>query len=170
VPKLFNQAVIEAMSRVNQRPIIFPYSNPTSRSECTAQEAYTWSRGQAIFASGSPFDPVSLGGKTFVPGQGNNVYIFPAIGLAVLATEATRVTQEMFICAARAVAEQVRQDQLDSGLIYPPQSHILEASLHAATRVAELIFERGLARVPRPADVTAHVHSYAYAPVYPNYV
>ena len=170
VPKLFNQAVIEAMSRVNARPIIFPYSNPTSRSECTAQEAYTWSKGQAIFASGSPFDPVTLGSRTFIPGQGNNVYIFPAVGLAVLATEATRVTQEMFICAARAVAEQVTQDQLDSGLIYPPQSHILQASLHAATSVAELIFERGLARVARPADVAAHVRSCAYTPVYTNYV
>jgi len=170
VPKLFNQAVIEAMSRINTRPIIFPYSNPTSRSECTAQEAYTWSNGQAIFASGSPFDPVTLGGKTYIPGQGNNVYIFPAMGLAVLATEASRVTQEMFICTAQAVAEQVTQAQLDSGLIYPPQSHILEASLHAATRVAQLIFDRGLARVPRPADVEKHVRSYAYNPVYPNYV
>jgi malate dehydrogenase (oxaloacetate-decarboxylating)(NADP+) len=170
VPKLFNQAVIEAMNRINPRPIIFPYSNPTSRSECTAQEAYTWSQGQAIFASGSPFDPVTVAGKTLIPGQGNNVYIFPAIGLAVLATEASRVTQEMFICAARAVAEQVSQEQLDSGLIYPPQSRILEASLHAAERVAELIFERGLARVPRPADVAAHVRSCAYSPVYTNYV
>ena len=170
MPKLFNQAVIEAMSRVNARPIVFPYSNPTSRSECTAQEAYTWSKGQAIFASGSPFDPVTLGGKIYVPGQGNNVYIFPAIGLAVLATEASRVTQEMFIRAAQAVAEQVTQEQLDTGLIYPPQSHILEASLHAATRVAELIFERGLARVPQPADIAAHVRSYAYSPVYTNYV
>jgi malate dehydrogenase (oxaloacetate-decarboxylating)(NADP+) len=170
VPKLFNQAVIEAMSRINPRPIIFPYSNPTSRSECTAQEAYTWSKGQAIFASGSPFDPVSFAGRTFIPGQGNNVYIFPAIGLAVLATEASRVTQEMFICAARAVAEQVSQQQLDSGLIYPPQSRILEASLHAATRVAELVFERGLTRLPRPADVGAHVRSCAYAPVYTNYI
>jgi len=168
VPKLFNQAVIEAMSRVNPRPIIFPYSNPTSRSECTAQEAYTWSKGQAIFASGSPFDPVTLGGKTLIPGQGNNVYVFPAVGLAVLATGATRVTQEMFICTAQAVAEQVTQDELDSGLIYPPQSHIFEASLHAAERVAELIFERGLARVPRPADVRAHVRSFAYSPVYTN--
>ncbi len=170
VPKLFNQSVIEAMSRINARPIIFPYSNPTSRSECTAEEAYTWSKGQAIFASGSPFDPVHIGGKTFVPGQGNNVYIFPAMGLAVLATEATRVTQEMFICTAQAVAEQVTQDQLDSGLIYPPQSRILEASMHAATRVAQLIFDRGLARVPRPADIAKHVRSYAYTPVYPNYV
>ncbi len=107
VPKLFNQAVIEAMSKVNAQPIIFPYSNPTSRSECTAEEAYRWSNGKAIFASGSPFDPVTLGAKTFVPGQGNNVYIFPAMGMAVLATQSKRVTQQMFIVAAKAVAEQV---------------------------------------------------------------
>ena len=129
VPKLFNQPVIEAMAKINQRPIIFPYSNPTSRSECTAEEAYRWSEGRAIFASGSPFPPVQLDGRTFVPGQGNNVYVFPAMGMAVFATEATRVTEEMFIVAAKAIAEQVTQASLDTGLIYPPQSKIFEASL-----------------------------------------
>lgn len=167
VPKLFNQAVIEAMARINARPIIFPYSNPTSRSECTAEEAYKWSGGQAIFASGSPFPPVTLGAKTFVPGQGNNVYIFPAMGMAVLATEATRVTEDMFIVAARAVAELVTQEELDSGLIYPPQHDIRKASLHVAARIAERIFDKGLARVPRPADIAAHIEAMAYQPAYP---
>jgi malate dehydrogenase (oxaloacetate-decarboxylating)(NADP+) len=97
VPKLFSREVIEAMARINKRPIIFPYSNPTSRSECTAEEAYKWSEGRAVFASGSPFPPVEIAGRHFVPGQGNNVYIFPAMGMAVFATEATRVTEEMFI-------------------------------------------------------------------------
>ena len=166
VPKLFNQPVIEAMSRINARPIIFPYSNPTSRSECTAQEAYKWSAGNAIFASGSPFAPVNLGDRVFVPGQGNNVYIFPAMGMAVLATQASRVTEEMFIVAAKAVAEQVRQEDLDTGLIYPPQSHMFEASLHTATCIAEYVFDKGLARVQRPQDVKEHIRAMAYKPVY----
>jgi len=166
VPKLFNQAVIQAMAAVNARPIIFPYSNPTSRSECTAEEAYKWSNGTAIFASGSPFDPVTLNGKTHIPGQGNNVYIFPAMGMAVLATQATRVTQQMFIVAAKAVAEQVTQSELDSGLIYPPQSQILKASLYTAAKIANYIFDQGLARIERPADIDAYIQSIAYQPVY----
>lgn len=166
VPKLFNQQVIEAMSAVNERPIIFPYSNPTSRSECTAEEAYKWSDGKAIFASGSPFAPVQYKNKTYVPGQGNNVYIFPAMGMAVLATQSTRVTEEMFIVAAKAVAEQVTQEDLDTGLIYPPQSKILDASLHTAAKIAEYIFENNLARVKRPKDIEAHIRKTAYQPVY----
>ncbi|HTU17548.1 MAG TPA: NAD-dependent malic enzyme [Gemmataceae bacterium] len=166
VPKLFNRAVIEAMARLNRRPIIFPYSNPTSRSECTAEEAYLWSEGRAIFASGSPFAPVRFGGKTFVPGQGNNVYIFPAMGMAIYASRARRVTDEMFIEAAKAVAEQVTEADLDIGLIYPPQSAILGTSLHVAERVAELIFERGLAGVERPANVKAFIQSKVYRPEY----
>ena len=166
VPKLFNQKVIEAISEINDRPIIFPYSNPTSRSECTAEEAYTWSKGRAIFASGSPFPPLAVGGKRFVPGQGNNVYIFPAMGMAVYATEAKRVTDQMFIVAAKAVAEQVGQDSLDVGLIYPPQSKILTASFHVAARIAEHIFDREMARVPRPADTTRLIREKAYVPAY----
>ena len=145
VPTLFTREVIEAMAEINQRPINFPYSNPTSRSECTAEEAYRWSGGRAVFASGSPFPPVEIAGRRFVPGQGNNVYVFPAMGTAVFATEASRVTEEMFIVAAKAVAEQVSDEDLSIGLIYPPQSRILDASLHAAERLASYIFDHGLA-------------------------
>lgn len=166
VPKLFNEAVISAMARVNERPIIFPYSNPTSRSECTAEEAYRWSNGRAIFASGSPFPPVEIAGRRFVPGQGNNVYIFPALGMAVFATEATRVTDEMFLVAAQAVAEQVTEENLSVGLIYPPQSRILEASLHVAERVAACIFDQGLAGVKRPDDIGTLIRSRVYRPGY----
>ena len=166
VAKAFNQRVIEAMARINRRPIIFPYSNPTAHSECTAEEAYLWSEGRAIFASGSPFPPARFHDRTFVPGQGNNVYIFPAIGLAVYATRARRVTDEMFIAAAHAVAEQVTQAELDIGLIYPPQSTIIRTELRAAERVAEVIFERGLAQVPAPKDIAAFVDSQTYKAIY----
>jgi malate dehydrogenase (oxaloacetate-decarboxylating)(NADP+) len=168
VPKLFSREVIEAMARINERPIIFPYSNPTSRSECTAEEAYRWSDGRAVFASGSPFPPAEIAGRRFVPGQGNNVYIFPAMGMAVFATEASRVTEEMFIVAARALAEQVTDENLSMGLIYPPQSRILDASLRVAERIAACIFDQGLARVPRTDDVGALIRARAYRPVYPE--
>ena len=166
VPKLFNQQVIEAMTEINERPIIFPYSNPTSRSECTAEEAYRWSQGKAIFASGSPFPPVEIEGKTYLPNQGNNVYIFPAMGMAVFATKTRRVTEAMFIVAAKAVAEQVTEHSLASGQIYPPRSQIFEASQHVAIRLAEYIFDNDLARVPRPADIAAHIKSCTYRAMY----
>ncbi|HVI88979.1 MAG TPA: NAD-dependent malic enzyme [Dongiaceae bacterium] len=166
VPKLFNQQVIETMAEINQRPIIFPYSNPTSRSECTAEEAYRWSAGRAIFASGSPFPPVEIGGKTLVPGQGNNVYIFPAVGLAVFATEAKRITDDMFILAAQAVAERVTEEDLATGLIYPPQSALFATSLHVATRVAQYIFDHDLAQIAWPKDVAMLIRSHVYQAVY----
>jgi len=166
VPKLFTREVIEAMAAINERPIIFPYSNPTSRSEATAEEVYRWSDGRAIFASGSPFAPVQIAGRRLIPGQGNNVYIYPAMGMAIYATEATRVTEELFIIAARALAEQVSEENLLDGLIYPPQSEILRASLHVAERIAAGIFDQGLARVPRPNDIGALIRAHAYRPVY----
>jgi malate dehydrogenase (oxaloacetate-decarboxylating)(NADP+) len=166
IAKSFDRRVIEAMARINERPVIFPYSNPTSKSECTAQEAIEWSGGRAIFASGSPFPPLHFKDRLYVPGQGNNVYIYPAIGLAVFATEASRVTDEMFLKAAESLAAQVTEQDLAVNLIYPPMSNIHDASVEVAIHVAELIFDRGLARVPRPADVAAFVRSKVYSPAY----
>ncbi len=170
MPKAFTRDVIEAMARLNHRPIIFAYSNPTSRSECTPEEAYAWSRGRAVFASGSPFPPVNYGGRTFVPGQGNNVYIFPAIGLAVYTTRARRVTDEMFVAAARAVADRVTQADLDAGLIYPPQSEIFETEVRAAIRIAEVIFALGLSGLDRPSDLDAFVRSQLYTAEYESLI
>ena len=162
----FNQEVIENMSLINERPIIFPYSNPTSHSECTAEQAYIWSKGKAIFASGSPFAPVVYEGKTFTPGQGNNVFIFPAMGLAIFATEAKRVTEEMFIVAAEAVAEQVSLKDFENGLIYPSINDILKVSVNVAVKIAETIFASGLAGVEKPDGVRAFVKSKMYVPLY----
>ncbi len=166
IARAFDRPVIEAMARINERPVIFPYSNPTSKSECTAQEAIEWSQGRAIFASGSPFAPLHYKDRLFVPGQGNNVYIYPAIGLAVYATEASRVTDEMFLRAAESLAAQVTDQDLAVNLIYPPIANIFEASVRVAESVAELIFDRGLARVPRPRDIGEFVRSKVYSPEY----
>ena len=168
--KAFSQRVIEAMARINQRPIIFALSNPTSCSECSAEDAYRWSDGRAVFASGSPFPPMQYRDKTLMPGQCNNMYIFPAVGLAVYATRAKRVTDEMFIAAAEAVAEQVTAAELEAGLIYPPQSTILKTETHAAKRIAEVIFARGLARVGEPKDLDAFIESHIYQPKYRSLV
>ncbi|HXZ88090.1 MAG TPA: NAD-dependent malic enzyme, partial [Candidatus Binataceae bacterium] len=157
VAKGFSRDVIAAMARVNRRPIVFALSNPTSRSECTAEEAYEWSEGRAVFASGSPFGPVQFGGRTLVPGQCNNLYAFPAIGLAVYATKASRVTDEMFIVAAQALTSQVTSAELERGLIYPPLADIRKTEMIVAERVAEVIFSRGLARVKEPADLRGFI-------------
>jgi malate dehydrogenase (oxaloacetate-decarboxylating)(NADP+) len=162
----FNQKVVESMSRINERPVIFALSNPTDRAECTAEQAYTSSNGKAIYAAGIQFPPVHLDGETFLPGQANNFYVFPAIGMAVFATSATRVTDEMFIEAARAVADQVPSELLKQGLLFPLQSNILEAEIQTAARIAKLIFDSGLARVDRPADMVAFIRQHVYKPEY----
>lgn len=164
----FTPAVIQEMARLHERPVIFPYSNPTSKSECTAKEAIEHSAGRAIFASGSPFPPLHHAGKLFVPGQGNNVYIYPAVGLAVYVTQASRVTDDMFLRAAESLAEQVTDEDLRVGLIYPPVAEIHETLVKEAIDVATMIFDKGLARVPRPADIAAFVRAQVYDPSYPD--
>jgi malate dehydrogenase (oxaloacetate-decarboxylating)(NADP+) len=162
----FTQQVIEAMSRFNERPVVLALSNPTEHAECTPEQAYTWSKGKAIYAAGVQFPPVHFNGKALLPGQANNFYIFPAVGMAIFATQSKRVTDEMFIEAARAVADQVPSDLLNQGLLYPLQSNILEAEIQTAARVAKLVFDSGLARVSRPADFVSFIRQHVYEPGY----
>ena len=170
VGKTFTRQVVEAMSRLNDRPIIFALSNPTEHAECTPEEAYQWSKGKALYAAGVQFPPVSYGGRTFLPGQANNLYIFPAVGMAIYATQTKRVTDEMFIEAAHALADQVTPAQLEQGQLYPPQSDILETEIKVAARVAKVVFDSNLARVARPEDCEAFIRGHVYKPEYRNLV
>jgi len=165
-PKTFTREILEAMAIFNERPMVFALSNPTSKSECTAEEAYNWTQGRAIFASGSPFQPVTVNGKKYIPGQMNNAYIFPGIGLGVVASGAKRVTDEMIFSAAKALANEVAAADLDQGRIFPPLTRVREVSAAIGTVVAEIAFNRNLATVPRPDDIPTYVKSQVYEPGY----
>ncbi|MFT9459301.1 MAG: NAD-dependent malic enzyme [Acetobacter orientalis] len=162
----FTQEVVEAMAELNERPVIFALSLPEKNSECTAEQAYLWSDGRALFAAGIQFPEVELNGKTFYPGQANNFYIFPALGLAVYATCPDIITDEMVIEAAKALADQVSPIFQERGRLFPPQSDILEVSITSATRIAEYIFDKGAATVERPQDIRAWIESLTYSPRY----
>jgi malate dehydrogenase (oxaloacetate-decarboxylating)(NADP+) len=166
----FTQKVIEAMSRINERPVILALSDPTEHAECTAEQAYNWSLGKAIYAAGVQFPPVNYKGQTRLPGQANNFYIFPAVGMAIFATQARRVTDEMFIEAAAAVADQVSAEQLKRGLLYPLQSNILETEIKTAARVAALVFDSNLSRVDRPANMETFIRQHVYKPEYQSLI
>ena len=169
-PNTFTQSVLEAMASYNKRPIVFAMSNPTTKAECTAEEAYTWTDGRVIFASGSPFAPVTFKGNTYVPGQANNAYAFPGIGLGVIACEAMSVTDEMFSVAAKALANAVSEDDLAQGRIYPSLTRIKEVSTAIATAVAGVAYSQGLARKPKPDDLSAYIKFQMYEPEYHRYV
>jgi malate dehydrogenase (oxaloacetate-decarboxylating)(NADP+) len=162
----FDQRVVEAMSRLNGRPIIFALSNPTDKAECSAEQAYTWSNGKALYAAGVQFPDVKLNGKTFHPGQANNFYIFPAIGLATYVARPRRLTDACFIAAAEASADQIGPALRARGMLFPGQADILETEMTTATRVAEFMFDQGLAQVERPRDVRAWIESQLYRPQY----
>jgi malate dehydrogenase (oxaloacetate-decarboxylating)(NADP+) len=169
IAKSFTKPIVEKMAELNEHPIIFALSNPTSKAECTAEEAYTWTKGRAIYASGSPFPPVVLNGKTYVPGQGNNAYVFPGIGLGVIACAAKHVTDRIFSQAARALAEMVLPSDLELGRMYPSLKRIHEVSAHIGAAVAKVAFKDGLARVEKPADVEKLVKDAMWMPVYQKY-
>ena len=169
-PQTFTQSIVEAMGKINEQPVIFALSNPTSKAECTAEQAYSWTNGRAIFASGSPFDPVTLNGKTYVPGQGNNAYVFPGVGLGIIESGARHVTNEMFFAAAKALAKEVSEDDLAKGSVYPPLPQIRDVSAVIASVVAEVAYERGLATVERPDDLLDYMKSRQYQPDYESYV
>jgi malate dehydrogenase (oxaloacetate-decarboxylating)(NADP+) len=162
----FDQRVVEAMSRANERPIIFALSNPTEKAECSAEQAYAWSKGKALFAAGVQFPNVTLNGETFYPGQANNFYIFPAVGLATYVARPKRLTDACFIAAAQACADQVGPHLRAKGMLFPSQASILEQEVTTAVRVAEFMFDQGLAQVERPRDIRAWIQGQLYKPHY----
>jgi malate dehydrogenase (oxaloacetate-decarboxylating)(NADP+) len=166
----FTREVLEEMGRINTRPIVFALSNPTSQSECTAEEAYRWTGGRALFACGSPFDPVTIDGKTFVPRQGNNSYIFPGIGLGAVASGTRRITDEVFMAAAYKLAHLVTESDLNQGSLYPALSRTREVSAHIGAAVAEEAYGRKLTDQKKPADIMAAVEAQMYEPVYSSYL
>jgi malate dehydrogenase (oxaloacetate-decarboxylating)(NADP+) len=168
-PKTFTEEIIKVMAAANELPVIFALSNPTSKAECTAEEAYRWTDGRVVFASGSPFASVTLNGQTHVPGQGNNAYIFPGVGLGVVCTGARRVTDAMFIKAARTLASLIRENELAEGRVYPSLNRIHEVSHAIAVAVAGEVYAEKLNTQPRPADLSGYIRSQMFQPVYPDY-
>lgn len=166
----FTEDVVKAMCEVNARPMIFALSNPTSKAECTAKQAYTWSEGKCLFACGSPFAPVAVGNKTFVPRQGNNSYVFPGIGFGCIFVRAKTIPNQIFLTAAKTLANLVSESDLANGSLYPPLSQVRELSTHIAVAVADYCFKNGLAQVERPADLDKAVREAMWQPTDPKFV
>ena len=164
-PGTFNKEIVEAMCENTENPTIFALSNPTSRAECTAEEAYEWSKGKAIFASGSPFPETSYNGQKKRPGQGNNAYIFPGVGLGAIAVNASIITDEMFLASAHALAQRISETDLETGTLYPRLTNIRSISVEIAVAVAEKAIEQGFAIRPQ-GDLKAHIEAQCYNPEY----
>jgi malate dehydrogenase (oxaloacetate-decarboxylating)(NADP+) len=169
-PQSFTEPIVREMAAINKRPIVFALSNPTSKAECTAEQAYAWTDGRGIYASGSPFDPVTYQGTRHVPTQGNNAYIFPGLGLGVILSGARHVTDDMFYSAARAVANMTTEAMLSQGAVLPPLDQIRDVSATIATAVATHAWDEGLATKDRPDDIEAFVRANMYNPEYESYV
>jgi malate dehydrogenase (oxaloacetate-decarboxylating)(NADP+) len=162
----FNESIVRQMAKVNERPVIIALSNPTSHTECTAEEAYKWSNGRVIFASGSPFAAVQYGDKLFNPAQGNNAYIFPGIGLGIQTSEARLVSQAMFLAAAEVLANGVSEREISMGAIYPPLTRIREISRAIAIAVFQVALNEGLTDTNLPDDLDTYIASFMYEPNY----
>jgi malate dehydrogenase (oxaloacetate-decarboxylating)(NADP+) len=163
----FTQAVLEEISSYQEKPVIFALSNPTSQSECTAEDAFKYTKGKCIFASGSPFKPVTYDGKSYTIGQSNNCYIFPGMGLGCVISGAVRVHDDMFLAAAESLASEIGQDHLEKRQLFPAFSEIRDISAHIGAAVAAKAYDLGLAtKLPRPHDLFAYAKSCMYSPAY----
>ena len=163
-PGTFTKEVIGTMTAMNERPVIFALSNPTSRAECTAEEAYTWSKGKAVFTSGSPFDKVHYDGKEYMPGQGNNAYVYPGIGLGAIASNTRIITDAMFLIAARTLADNVQQLDIARGSLYPRPTEIRKLSLEVAIAVAGEAYRTNTAKKEKPVDLRSYIQNMMYDP------
>jgi malate dehydrogenase (oxaloacetate-decarboxylating)(NADP+) len=168
----FNEKIIRKMGELNDRPVIFALSNPTSKAECTAEAAYKYTDGRAVFASGSPFPDYVHNGKTFKPGQGNNAYIFPGVALGVIAAGIHHISDDVFLLAARTLAHLVQESDLSVGRLYPPLQDIRNVSLIIAKAIAEEAYQNGTASTyPEPADkgefIAAQLYDYTYTSAIP---
>ena len=162
----FTQEVIEIMTAQNEKPVVFALSNPTSSAECTAEQAYQWSDGKVVFVSGSPFAPVEYDGKRFVPGQGNNVYIFPGVGLGAMAVDAKTLPDTVFLIAAAELARQTNNTDIENGTLYPKLTSLRTISFEIAVSVANHLFELGLAGIEPPKNLRNHIKTIMYDPTY----
>jgi len=165
-PGTFSEEVVRLMAEINPRPVIFALSNPTSRAECSAEQAIRWSDGRAVFASGSPFAAVVYQGREYRPGQGNNAYVFPGIGLGAIACGMRTISDETFLTAAHTLADMVSTADLAAGSVYPPLTDIRKVSLAIAVAVAERAWAQGVARDARPDDPESLLAGMMYDPEY----